>query len=41
MGVEEPYEPVVPMTTGNRMLKCTGTRTREGGNKTTYRSKET
>ena len=38
---EEAYEPVVLMITGNWMLRCTGTRRREGGNKTTHRSKET
>ena len=38
---EETYEPVVLMTTGNQKLRCPGTRTREGGNKTTHRSKET
>jgi hypothetical protein len=37
---EETYEPVVPMRTENRRLKCPGTRRREAGNKTTYRSKE-
>jgi RNA-directed DNA polymerase len=38
---EEAYEPVVPRTTGNRRLKRAGTRTREAGNKTTHRTKET
>ncbi len=41
MDAEETYEPVVLMITGNWMLRRTGTRSREGGNKTTHRSKET
>jgi hypothetical protein len=39
--VEEAYEPVVPIRTGNWRLRCPGTRRREAGNKTTHRSKET